>query len=209
MHKWILTTAVLVAVAATSMLAIAKDKNGDMMAQAQLNEKAPNFTLANVETGESWSLSDNQGKFTVIVFESIHCPWNYLRPDGGYERVLKPMAAKWKDKGVEFVAINSNKNESDADVKAYAEKVQLGYPILRDPGAKVADQFGAQTTPHVFVINKEGVLVYRGGIEQAPGRPSDCGQMQEQYLEPVLVALTEGKPLPYTETKSKGCGIKR
>ena len=77
------------------------------------------------------------------------------------------------------------------------------------PGAKVADQFGAQTTPHVFVINKEGVLVYRGGIEQAPGRPSDCGQMQEQYLEPVLVALTEGKPLPYTETKSKGCGIKR
>ena len=69
--------------------------------------------------------------------------------------------------------------------------------------------FGATTTPHIFVIDEEGTLVYRGGIEKAPSSPSQCGQMKQQYLEPVLTALVADQPLPYTDTKSKGCSIKR
>lgn len=180
-----------------------------MADKAELNKKVDDFTLKNVVTGEEWSLSDNKGKITVLVFQSINCPWDRMRSDGGYQRVLTPMAKSMADKNVQFVAINSNKTESDDKVKAYAEKHDLGYPIVRDPGAKVADMFGAKTTPHVFVIDEEGVLVYRGGVEKAPSNPGQCGEMSEQYLAPVLMALVADQELPYTDTKSKGCSIKR
>lgn len=204
MRKWIMTAAVLMTASLFSMPAMADD-----MAPAKLGKTVTDFTLTNVETGKEWSLSDNKGAVTVLVFQSTTCPWDRMRDDGGYQRVLKPLAAKWAGKNVKFVAINANKTESDAQVKKYAEKNKIGYPIVRDPGAKIAGMFGAQTTPHIFVIDEQGVLVYRGGIEKAPGNPAQCGQMSEQYLEPVLVAITENKPLPYTETKSKGCSIKR
>lgn len=197
-------TRVLMVVVAAGLFAMPT-----MADTAKLNEKVKDFTLKNVVTGEEWSLSDNEGKITVLVFQSINCPWDKMRADGGYQRVLTPMANSMKDKNVQFVAINSNKTESNNQVKAYAEKHSIGYPILKDPGAKVADMFGAKTTPHVFVIDEEGVLVYRGGIEKAPSNPGQCGEMKEQYLAPVLMALVADQPLPYTDTKSKGCSIKR
>lgn len=184
-----------------------KDKDKD---KAALNQPAPDFKLKDVQTGEAWTLSENtDGKITVLVFQSINCPWDRMRKDGGYQRYLTPLADEYADEDVQFIAINSNVTESDADVKAYADKHDIGYPILRDEENKVADMYNAKTTPHIFIINESGELVYQGGVEKAPSAPSQCGQMDEKYLEPVLEAMINDKPLPYTDTRSKGCGIKR
>lgn len=176
--------------------------------KAELGEAAPNFTLPRIGADTEHSLSDFQGKPVVLVWQSIRCPWNVYRSDSAYERVLYPMAEKYGDQ-VQFIAINSNHNESDEDVAAYIEKNSTPYPVLRDEGNKVADAYAARTTPHVYVIDAEGKLVYRGGIEETPGSPKEAGQMDEQYLAPVLDAVLAGEDVPFTDTKSKGCSIKR
>jgi peroxiredoxin len=175
---------------------------------AELGEAAPGFELKDLQ-GQTHKLADFKDKIVVLRFQSMHCPWDRMRPSGGYERMLSPMAKEYAGKDVVFLGINSNKNESVEKLKAYAEKHEIPYPILKDPGNKVADMYGARTTPHMFVIDREGKLRYRGGIEENPPTPEDCGKMDEQYLRPVLDALISGNEVPYSDKPSKGCSIKR
>ena len=177
--------------------------------KAKIGEEAPAFTLKDVVDGKDVSLSDYKGKIVVMTFQSINCPWDKYREEAGYQRVLNQLADEYESKDVQFIAINSNSDETVEQVKEYAENSPVPYPILKDPGNVVADEYGGVTTPHFFVIDKEGKLVYMGGFEQAPNTPEQCGEMEEQYLVPVLDAVIEGKDLPFTVTKSKGCTIKR
>ncbi|MEM9253507.1 MAG: redoxin domain-containing protein [Planctomycetota bacterium] len=179
-------------------------------AHAHVNEAAPQFSLTDVRTGEPVALSDFSDKLVVLVWQSINCPWDKMRDDGGYQRVLSPLAEEWAANDVQFIAINSNKNESVEDIAAYASTHDIPYPILKDPGNKIADVYGAQTTPHFFVITPgDQNLVYMGGYEETPSSPGKAGYMDENYLQPVVLAALNGTPLPVTETKSKGCSIKR
>lgn len=175
---------------------------------AKVGEPAPDWTLNSVTDGESYTLSELPG-IVVMIWQSNQCPWDRMRPEGGYQRVLSPLAKEYQEKGVTFIAINSNKNESVEDLASYHKEHELPYPILKDPGNKVADAYGAKTTPHIFIRDAQGKLIYKGGIEKAPTSPEKCGQMDEQYLRPVLDAAIAGETLPYTETVSKGCSIKR
>ncbi|MEQ9460088.1 MAG: redoxin domain-containing protein [Phycisphaeraceae bacterium] len=174
-----------------------------------VGEAAPAFELKDVQTGEVVSLEAHRGQVVVVVFQSIHCPWDRMREDGGYQRYLSPLSEKYAEKGVQFVAINSNSTESVDEVASYAKEHAMPYPILKDPGNKVADLYAAQTTPHTYVIDREGVLRYMGGIEKTPLTPGDCGKMDENYLVPVLDAVLAGEEAPHTVTRSKGCSIKR
>lgn len=183
---------------------------GGEQAKAKVGEMAPDFTLPAIGGGEQVKLSDfRDDKIVVLTFHSTECPWNYMRPTAGYERVLYPMAEAYADQDVVFLAINSNRNESAESLESYIEKHQTPYAILKDEGNQVADQYGAKTTPHFYVIDKQGKLRYMGGYEAVPGNPEQCGEMDEQYLKPVIDAVISGSEPPYTETKPKGCGIKR
>jgi peroxiredoxin len=178
--------------------------------QASVGSPAPQFTLTDVRTGEPVSLSDYADKTVVLVWQSINCPWDKMRDSGGYQRVLSPLAEEWAAEDVQFIAINSNKTESVEQVASYAEEHAIPYPILKDPGNVIADAYEAKTTPHFYVISQgEQELLYKGGYEQVPTSPEKCGQMDENYLKPVVTAVLNGDPLPMTETKSKGCSIKR
>lgn len=195
-----------------------------------IGEAAPQFELTDV-FGNKHKLADYKGKIVVLQFQSINCPWDKYTEKTGYTRVMKtfvpkygkvleyaddPAAAAADDSEstaekpeVVFLAINSNHNESVEQVRTYAEKVKFPYSILKDPGNKIADAYNAQTTPHFYVIDEDQVLRYMGGFEQVPGSPTDCGNMEEQYLGPVLNALLAGEDVPYTKTTSKGCTINR
>ncbi len=177
--------------------------------QAQLDEPAPDFELSAVTTGQTHHLTDYSGKIVVLTFQSINCPWDRMRDEAGYQRYLSPLAKEYADQNVQFLAINANKNESAQEVKAYAEQHEIPYPILKDPGNKVADLYDAKTTPHIFIIDSHGTLRYQGGVEKVPPSPENCGRMDTQYLKPVLDALISGEELPYRRTSSKGCTIKR
>lgn len=194
------------------------DKNHGASDKPAIGQAAPDFTLKDVD-GKEVKLADYRGKIVVLHFQSMNCPW-----DAGYQPILDKVASGYqpaktdkaadepKDAGkpeVVFLAINANHNEKAEDLKAYHDKAHMTYPILKDAGNKVADAYAAQTTPHMFVIDEKGVLRYKGGVEKAPVSPKDVGKSKEQYLGPVLDALTQGKEPPYTSTQSHGCTIKR
>lgn len=177
----------------------------------KLNEAAPQFSLTNVVTGETVSLADYQGKVVVIAFQSINCPWDRMRESGGYQRYFSPLSQQYIDQNVVFLAINANKNETSEEVGSYAEQHAIPYPVLKDTNNVVADAYNAKVTPHVYVIaaDEQQTLVYMGGVEQIPTSPEACGEMEENYIVPVLTAVLAGEEVPYTKTKPKGCGIKR
>lgn len=197
--------------AAVACLAMTLAFAAPALAEAEIGQAAPQFTLTDVSTGEQHTLADFKDKVVVLTFHSINCPWYKMRDGGGYDRVLNPLAEEWADENVVILGINSNKTESVEEVASYVTEHEIAYPVLKDPGASVADAYGAQTTPHFFVIdnNDEQTLLYMGGFEQVPGSPEECGNMDEAYLVPVINAVLSGEELPETETKSKGCAIKR
>ena len=176
-----------------------------------LGDPAPQFSLTDVVTGQTVSLADYQGKVVVVTFQSINCPWDRMRDSGGYQRYLSPLSQQYADQNVVFLAINANKNETAEDVGSYAQQHEIPYPILKDDNNVIADAYNAKTTPHTYVIaaDEQQTLVYMGGIEQVPTSPEVCGEMDENYLVPVLNAVLAGQELPYTKTTSKGCSIKR
>lgn len=207
-NRWLGQT--FAAAAAVALLLCTAVQAKEKGATAKVGQAAPDFTLQDVRTGQDVKLSDYKGKNTVVItFQSLQCPWNYMRAEAGYERVLFPLAKEWEDEGVVFLAINSNSTESVDQLRSYAEEHNMPYPLLKDPGNQVADVYGGATTPHFYVVDKEGVLRYQGGFEQAPSSPEKCGEMDEKYLEPVVVAIVNGEEPPVTETKPKGCTIKR
>ena len=176
---------------------------------APIGQAAPAFTLPDVTTGDDVSLESHKGKVVVLMFHSINCPYYKMHTDKGYDRVFLPMVESYKDKDVVFIGINANKNESTDKIKAYTEKHNINYTVLKDEGNKIADAYGAKVTPHVMVIDKEGKLRYRGGVEKASRNPANCGSSDTQYLAPVIDALLKGSEPPYTETDPVGCGIKK
>lgn len=204
----LLSFAMLLGLMLTGVSAVAQDTAKPE--PAKVGEPAPQFTLTDVVEGKEMSLADFKDQIVVVFWQSTTCPWNAMNENRGYERILKPFAKEWSERGVKFLAINSNKTESVESIKQHAQQAGLPYPILKDPGNKVADQYGAKTTPHFFVISKDDqTLLYKGGFEQVPVSPADCGHMDKKYLEPVLEAALAGETVPYTETPSKGCTIKR
>jgi peroxiredoxin len=176
---------------------------------APLGEAAPAFTLPDVVTGSDVSLESHKGKVVVLLFHSTSCPYYAMNKNKGYDRVFVPMVESYKDKDVVFIGVNSNKNQPTDKIKAYVEKHKINYAVLKDEGNKIADAYGAKVTPHVMVIDQEGDLRYRGGVEKASRNPAEAGNSDTPYLVPVIDALLDGSEPPYTETKPVGCGIKK
>ncbi|MEO0477553.1 MAG: redoxin domain-containing protein, partial [Planctomycetota bacterium] len=119
--------------------------------KAKIGAAAPAFTLPDVTTGSEVSLEAHKGKVVVVMFHSINCPFYKMHEDKGYDRVFVPMVDSYKDKDVVFVGINANRTESTEKIKAYVEKHNINYTVVKDEGNKVADIYGAKVTPHVMV----------------------------------------------------------
>ncbi len=183
----------------------------DQAEVAQIGEPAPSFELSDLE-GNTYKLEDFAGQIVVLHFQSCTCPW-----EAAYRPILNVLAAQFGPEEVggemvqpvQFIAINSNNGEDIEQIAEYVEQTPIAYPVLKDTGNGVADLYGAQNTPHIFVIDADGILRYKGGIEKAPISTSECGNSAEQYLEPVLTALINESELPVTETVSKGSAIER
>ncbi len=89
---------------------------------------------------------------------------------------------------------------------AHAKEHGFGFPVVKDEGNKVADAYGAQKTPEVFVISPKGDLLYHGRIDESQDDPK---AVKSPDLRNALEAILAGKPVPATETKAFGCTIKR
>lgn len=205
----LLTSLTALAILAAAAFFLVGQQDAVAADAAEIGAAAPAFTAKNVKTGEDVSLSDYDNKVVVLMFHSTGCPWYKMRDNGGYDRVFVKMVEAYKDKDVVFIGVNANKNESTDKIKAYIEKHNINYTVIKDENNVIADAYGAKVTPHVMVIDQAKKLAYRGGVEKRPSNPGACGDSDEQYLAPVIDALLDGSEVPVTETQPVGCGIKR
>lgn len=177
---------------------------------ARLGAVAPDFTLTDLD-GKSVSLSQFRGKVVVLEWFNPGCPFVRAAHTAGS---LKGLADKHAPDGVVWLAINSGgAGKQGAGVEANREGVTqfgLHYPVLIDDTGKVGQLYGAERTPHMFVINPEGVLVYRGAIDNSPDGEgqSPAGGKLVNYVDGAIGAIRTGAKVAPEETKAYGCSVK-
>jgi peroxiredoxin len=168
---------------------------------------APDFTLPDLD-GNQVSLASFRGKTVVLEWFNPGCP--FVRYSHG-EGPLKDLAKKHAAGGIVWLAINSGsegKQGAGADVNRKArEEWGMEHPILIDASGKTGKAYDAKTTPHMYVIDPKGQLVYRGALDNAPlGKVPSEGLVN--YVDKALAAVAAGKPVEVAETKSYGCSVK-
>ncbi|MCL2450742.1 MAG: thioredoxin family protein [Polyangiaceae bacterium] len=180
--------------------------------KAELGKPAPDFTLNDID-GHPVHLADARagGKTVVLEWFNPQCPFvNKSHIKGS----LKDAPAKHIAEGVVWIGIDSaapGKQGYDPQTIREAQKrFGVSYPILRDESGAVGRAYGATNTPHMFVIDKTGTLVYAGAIDNSPdaeGESPTDGKLVN-YVDAALEALKAGRPVKTPSTKAYGCGVK-
>ncbi|MDQ7029473.1 MAG: redoxin domain-containing protein [Ardenticatenia bacterium] len=166
----------------------------------QINQPAPDFALPDLE-GRLHRLRDYRGHIVVVDFWSAECP---ISRD--YDAFFSEFAERFGPQGVVVLAVDSNTYEDEHVLHEAVRTRDLNFPVLRDEGNKVADLYGAETTPHVFVVDREGRLRYRGHVDD---RSWQQKHPTMNYLEAVIQALLAGEEPPVQERPPFGCTINR
>jgi len=152
--------------------------------------------------GHTHCVSDWRGHIVVLVFWSAECPVSREYD----EHYFIPRYPSWKEDGILLFGVDSNVHYDVAKIQAEVAARGTPYPILRDEGHRVADLLGAQTTPHVFLLDREGRLVYVGAVDDRTFRKKVATRV---YLDEALAAVKAGRrPEPAT-TPPYGCTIVR
>jgi peroxiredoxin len=155
--------------------------------------------------GKEHQLADFQEqKLLVVAFLGTECPLVKV-----YGPRLEALANEYAPQGVAFLGVNSNVQDSNTEIAAYARIHNLSFPIVKDLGNRVADQMGAVRTPEVFVLDAERKIRYRGRIDDQYGVGVVRDDVSESYLSDAIDALLAGKPVARPETESVGCYIGR
>ena len=156
--------------------------------------------------GKEVALAELKGKTVVLEWFNPDCP--FVRYAHGGEGPLKTQPARLMAEGVVWLAINSSapgKQGSGTQRNSEARaKWSIDYPVLMDPDGVVGRRYGAKTTPHMFVIDPTGVLVYAGALDNAPmgrGKASN-------YVDQALADLKSGQAVQLNSTKAYGCSVK-
>jgi peroxiredoxin/mono/diheme cytochrome c family protein len=155
--------------------------------------------------GKTWHLSDfAERKLVVLAFLGVECPLAKL-----YGPRLAKLAAEFESKGVTFIGIDSNSQDSITELAAYARTHQIAFPLLKDPGNRVADQFGARRTPEVFVLDAERRVRYWGRIDDQYGVGFVRDEPKRHDLRLAIEELLASKSVSVAETAAPGCHIGR
>ena len=167
-----------------------------LVSALEIGDPVPSFSGKTV-AGSSFSLDDarKDHRAVVVMFRSTLCPYSNT-----YNALLKNMSARYGPKGVLFLAVHSDRWETEDDIRAHASKYGHAFPIIRDPDGRIARLLDARRTPEVFLTDAEGKLRYHGRIAAKIGTPD---------LRNALDALLAGRPINPAVTKSFGCSIRR
>ena len=180
------------------------------VAAAQDDEKAAigkpvkEFKLKDVmsEEGKTYNLADYKGKKAVVLIwisEKCDITWRYEKRTGD---LMKEFG-----KDTQFFAVASSASDTPASIKKYCESKNYGMPVLDDVKSAAAAYFGATNTPTYMVVDKEGVLRYRGAcddLQAGKDFAADESNAKERYVHSALKAILEGKDIPVTEKKGFG-----
>jgi hypothetical protein len=170
-------------------------------------QPAPDFTFTDI-SGKTQKLSDFRGKVVILEWLNPTCPvvGRHYR-SGNMQSTQAAVAAE----GAIWLQINSSSMaDLDAEKTVEWQKKQgvVATAYIRDQNGKFGRLFGAQTTPHLYVISNDGTLVYQGAIDDQPNASPANTPNAHNYVKATLESLKAGKPIEKPTTTPYGCGVK-
>lgn len=193
------------AVAALGLVAV-----GVSCGQVAPAQAAPDFTLPDT-AGQMHKLSDNQGKYVVLEWYNPDCPFVKKHYDSGNMQALQK---EYTGKGVTWLSICSSApgKQGNYPPEQHAEiakaKGSAATAVLLDPDGKVGRQYGAKTTPHMFVISPEGKVIYQGAIDDKPSTDQADVKTARNFVRAALDAALAGKYVDPIAIPPYGCSVK-
>ena len=177
---------------------------------ARVGESAPDFTATD-SNGKVQKLSDYKGKFVVLEWTNQSCPYTRKHYESGN---MQKLQKEWTQKGVVWFTVVSSAPGAQGYVTAaeendYVKKVNAApTAVLLDPKGDLGHLFAAKTTPHMFIIDPSGKLVYNGAIDDHPTTDVSDIAGSTNYVSQALEQALSGKPIAEAATRPYGCSVK-
>ena len=169
-------------------------------APVRIGEKVGDIRLPDT-SGKMQSLDSYAGKVVVLAFWSFKCPtalaWN--------DR-LTALQTRYGSQGVVLLAVDSSSNESEVEIRRNAANLNVAFPILVDSEGVVAEKLGATLTPSLCILDRSGILRYRGAWDN---REKVGDKKREAYAESAVENILAGQAVANPETQVSGCSIRR
>ena len=180
------------------------------MASPEIGRPAPGFTTDDT-MGQSFSLSDFNGKTVVLEWTNPDCPFVHKHYDTGNMQALQKEAIA---DGVIWIAIDSSAKGKEGHYQAsdlntiYADRGASYTHLVIDDLGKIGKLYGAKTTPHMFVIDANGHLAYSGALDDQPTADKGNIGSAKNYVRQALTNLKAGQPVTTPSTNPYGCSVK-
>jgi len=177
---------------------------------AKVGESAPDFTATD-SNGKVQKLSDYKGKFVVLEWTNQSCPYTRKHYESGN---MQKLQKEWTQKGVVWFTVVSSAPGSQGYVTAeqendYVKKVNAApTAVLLDPKGDLGHLYAAKTTPHMFIIDPSGKLIYNGAIDDHPTTDVSDIANSTNYVSQALEQAMSGKPIAEAATRPYGCSVK-
>jgi peroxiredoxin len=179
-------------------------------AASEIGKPAPDFSLTDTD-GKTHALSSFKGKYVVLEWTNFDCPFVHKHYDSGN---MQKLQETYTAKGVVWFRICSSAEGTQGcySAKDVAERIakekSKATAYLADGSGEVGRLYGAKTTPHMFVVDTEGTLVYAGAIDDKPSTKTDDVKGAVNYVAAALDAGLAGKPVEVKTSIPYGCSVK-
>jgi hypothetical protein len=177
---------------------------------ARIGDPAPNFTATDTN-GQTHKLSDYAGKFVVLEWHNRGCPYTQKHYNSGN---MENLQREWTGRGVIWLTVISSAPGKQgfvtaSDENAYVKQVNAApTAVLLDPTGTLGHLYDAKTTPHMFIINPQGTLIYNGAIDDRPTADRSDINGAKNYVSAALEQALAGKPVTTPTTRPYGCSVK-
>jgi hypothetical protein len=177
---------------------------------ARVGESAPDFTATDTY-GKTHKLSEYRGKFVVLEWTNRGCPYTQKHYNSGN---MQRLQKEWTGRGVIWLTVISSAPGKQgymtaSDENAYLKQANASpTTVLLDPSGALGHLYDAKTSPHMFIINPDGTLIYNGAIDDRPTTDLSDVNGAKNYVSLSLEEATAGKPVSNPSTRPYGCSIK-
>lgn len=177
---------------------------------ARVGDTAPDFTATD-SRGQTHKLSEFKGKFVVLEWTNNGCPYTVKHYSSGNMQALQK---QWTAKGVVWLTVLSSAQGEQGYMTAAQENAYIGKvhadptAALLDPSGAIGHEYGAKTTPHMFVIDPSGKLIYDGAIDDHPTTDVSDIPASKNYVSAALTEAMAGQAVATSYTRPYGCSVK-
>lgn len=180
-------------------------------ADVTVGQSAPTALAMKTAAGAEITLADYNGKFVVLEWYNPDCPFVKKHYSVGN---MQKLQKEFTDKGVVWLAVNSSAPGKQGALTAseanerMAQSKGAATAVVLDPSGTVGKAFGAKTTPHMFIVDKNGVVVYQGAIDDNDSARSSTIEGAKNFVRVALEELLAGKSVTTAQTEPYGCSVK-